>query len=575
MFNRTLILGLGLVLLGACAGNSPRGAISAADPDIAPAQPSGRADLYYHLIVAEIAGQRNRLGTATDHLLLASRSVGDPQVAERATRVAYYAKDYAAAFAAAQRWVELDPENGEALQSAAVLALYEEKSDLALQYLRRILLQEEDGLDHGFRVVVGLLGQGQDKRESQVLDIMAQLVAEHPDNAYAHLAFGELAMLLGRLTEAEKALNQSLAIAPDLPNAIVTHARVVYQQGRVDEALAHLRLAISDIEDNESLRLAYGRMLLEVKRYAQAREQFTILSEAAPEDSDYLYTLSLLALDMEDTGQAEVHLNRLIELGERVPEAHYYLGRVAESRKDFATAIRQYELVGRSEYRFDAQIRIGQLLASSGQLEAGLGHLRNLRMQNPESSITVRLYLAESAVLTDAKRYRDAIDLLTEALQAVPGNTDLLYSRSLLHEKTDRIDLLEQDLRAVLLREPENADALNALGYTLADRTTRYEEAYDLISQALKLKPDEAAVVDSMGWVLYRLGRTEEAVSYLKRALNLQYDNEIAGHLSEVLWVMGQRNVARKLLENALQKSPDDKTLLQVKEQLDADLLEP
>jgi tetratricopeptide (TPR) repeat protein len=578
MVIRTFITGLSLALLVACAGNSHRPAAPVAVSGPQPAEALTRADVYYHLILAEIAGQRNHLDISVDHLLQASRSVSEPLIAERATRVAYFAKDYDAAFTAAQRWVEVDSDSSEALQSAAALALHEGKTDEALQYLQRILQLEEDGLQHGFQVVASLLGQGRDKHDTQVLDVMAQIVAAHPDNAYAHLAFGDLAMLLGHLPVAEKALNKALSIEPDLPAAIVSHARTVYQQGRVDEALAHLRLAISDIGDkqsDEALRLAYGRMLLEVKRYEQAREQFTILSEAAPEDSDYLYTLSLLALDMEEAEQAETHLKRLIELGERVPEAYYYLGRIAESQKNFDAAIRQYERVGRSEYQFDAQIRVGQMLARSGQIDAGLAHLRSLRMRNPESSIAVRLYLAESAVLTDAKRYQDAIDLLSNALQAVPGNTDLLYSRSLLYEKTDRIDLLEQDLRAVLLREPENADALNALGYTLADRTTRYEEAYDLIVQALKLKPDEAAIIDSMGWVLYRLGRAEEAVTYLKRALNLQYDNEIAGHLSEVLWVVGQRTAAQKLLENALEKSPGDETLLQVKEQLDAGQIEP
>ncbi|MBN1379831.1 MAG: tetratricopeptide repeat protein [Gammaproteobacteria bacterium] len=575
MLIRIIFIGMGLALLSGCAGNGPRPVAPLAVPGVDQNASVAHNDIYYHLILAEIASQRNQLDVSVDHLQQASRLVADPLIAERATRIAFYAKDTRSAFAAAQYWVELDPDNVEALQAAAALALNEGKDEAALDYLKKILKHEEDGPEHGFQVVASLLSRDRDKHDVRALDIMAKIVVEHPDNPYAHLALGDLAMLLGHLPAAEQALNKALSIDPDLPAALVSHARVIYQQGRVDDALASLRLAVTDIPDNEPLRLAYGRMLLEAKRYQQAKEQFTLLSEVSPEDSDYLYTLSLLALDLDEADQAEVYLQRLLELGERGPEAYYYLGRIAESRHDFETAIKQYERVGRSEYQFDAQIRIGQLLAETGHIEAGLGHLRSLRMANPESSVTVRLYLTESAVLSAAERYGDAIDLLSEALQVVPGNTDLLYSRSLLYEKTDRIDLLEQDLRAVLLREPGNADALNALGYSLANLTTRYDEAYDLILQAIKLKPDEAAIIDSMGWVLYRMGRAEEAVAYLRRALSLQYDNEIAGHLSEVLWVVGQRKAAKTLLENALEKSPGDKTLLQVKEQLDASQIEP
>lgn len=559
-----------MALLAGCAGNPPRSAHFASSPDSAPDHATTHEDIYYHLIVAELARMRNQREIAIEHYLQASKLSSDPEIAEHATRLAFYAKDYDSAYKAAQRWIELAPENDKALQSVAVVALVEGRSEAALKYLNRILQREEAGSQHGFQVVANLLGRARGEHDEQAMQIMGQIVAERPGNAHAHLAYGELALLFGRFDDADRAFKRALAIEPDLPDALISHARLLYERGNVDEALANLRMAVDDLEDNERVRLAYGRLLLETKRYQQAREQFTLLSQAAPEDSDYLYTLALLELDIEDTAAAETHLRRLLELGERVDEAHYYLGRIAESKQALDQAMKEYERVGRSEYQFDAQMRIGRLLAQSGQLEAGLGYLRSLRMQNPESSIAVRLYLTESSILGDDRRYQEAIDVLSEALQSVPGNTDLLYSRALLYEKVDRVDLLEQDLRAVLLREPENADALNALGYTLADRTARYEEAYDLITQAIKLKPDEAAIIDSMGWVLYRLGRVDEAVTYLKRALSLQYDNEIAGHLSEVLWVVGQHKAAKTLLESALEKSPDDKTLLQVKEQLDA-----
>ncbi len=569
MFKKFILTGSCFVLLSGCASHGLSPQISGSTAANTAVEPR-REDIYYHLIVAEMAAHRNQADISIANYLRATELSPESQIAERATRMAFYAKDHASAYRAAKRWFELAPENNDALQAVAALALLEGDAAAALEHVKQVLHSEEEGLLHGFQVVASLLARGRGQHDDQALEIMAKIVSEHPDNAYAHLAYGELATLLGRYPKAEAALNKSLGIEPELQAALISHARLIYQMGRPEEALAHLSLAIADIEDNEKLRLAYGRMLLEAKRYRQAKKQFTILSQAAPEDSDYLYTLALLALDMDEVDQAELHLKRLLQLGERVSESHYYLGRIAESRQEYENAINQYQVVGRSEYQFDAQIRVGELLALTGQIEAGLVHIRSLRMHNPESSIAIRLYVTESSILAKANRYEDAIDVLSEALSAVSGNTDLLYSRALLYEKVNKINLLEQDLRAVLLREPENADALNALGYTLADRTDRFNEAYELIQQALKLKPDEAAIIDSMGWVLYRLGRNQEAITYLKRALALQYDSEIAGHLSEVLWVVGQRNAAKKLLESALEKSPDDKGLLHVKEQLDA-----
>jgi tetratricopeptide (TPR) repeat protein len=264
--------------------------------------------------------------------------------------------------------------------------------------------------------------------------------------------------------------------------------------------------------------------------------QYEALLLRMPDDPDLLYTLALLNLDMDELDKASGHFQRLLQTGNRASESHYYLGRIAEIRRQHDAAIGNYSKVGHSDYRLDAQIRIGHLLGELDRLDEARTHFRGLRTHSTHAPTRVRLYLEEAVLLDGKERSTEALELLSAGLEQFPGDTELLYMRGMAYEKTGRLDLLERDMLSILAREPGNADALNTLGYTLANRTDRYQEAYELIRQAIEIKPDNAAIIDSMGWVLYRMGRHQEAVKFLRRALALQFDTEIAAHLSEVLW---------------------------------------
>jgi tetratricopeptide (TPR) repeat protein len=358
-------------------------------------------------------------------------------------------------------------------------------------------------------------------------------------------------------------------LKPDLHQALALHARTLKELGRVDEAIAELAAAVGNDPENDELRLAYARALIDAKRYQDAKIQFEKLLDRSPQDEDLVYTLALLTLDMDQLDESVAYLKRLLMLGKRQSEAHYYLGRIDEVRNKDEDAVGHYRRVDEStNYRLDAEIRIARLLGGMGKVDEARGHLQKLRIQTRDPAAQVQFYIAEADVLSQAGLDQQATELLSKALHDNPGNTDLLYTRALLYERQDRIDLTENDLRAVLLREPENADVLNALGYTLADRTDRYREAYELIKQAMKLKPDNPAITDSMGWVLYRMGRHREAIGFLRKALELQFDAEIAAHLGEVLWVTGDHKGARAVVKQALEKTPDDENLLKINKQL-------
>ena len=230
---------------------------------------------------------------------------------------------------------------------------------------------------------------------------------------------------------------------------------------------------------------------------------------------------------------------------------YYYLGQIAEISDDLGEALSSYVKVDRGEYFLNAQIRIAVILARLGDIDKAREHLQSLRSKDPAQS--TRIYRAEAEILSRHDRLEDSLSVYDHAIEERPDNVDLLYARAMLAEKLDRLDILERDLRTILTNDPDNADALNALGFTLADRTNRYDEALKLLERALELKPDDYYVIDSMGWVLYRMGRLEEAVEFLQRAFMLSNDPEVAAHLGEVLWVMGRKDAARKIWDSALQ----------------------
>ena len=357
-------------------------------------------------------------------------------------------------------------------------------------------------------------------------------------------------------------LKQVIAMDPENVQAVAYLARTLQEQGDTMQALETLTQAVEKNPDVRSLRMTYARLLVDAKHYEDARKQFSRLSAETPENADVGNALGLLLLQTNHPNEAREQFEALIKLGKRSEAAHYYLGQVAELEKDQTAAIAAYRKVDRGEYYLNAQIRVAGLLGDQGKISEARRHLHGLSRTNAQSSI--RLYLAEAEMLTNAEYLKDAMSVYNMALTEHPEDHDLLYARAMLAAKLDDIDLLEKDLRDILSRDANNADALNALGYTLADKTDRLDEAMELIQRALTQKPDNFYILDSMGWVLYRLGRYEEAVDYLKRALAQKDDPEVAAHLGEVLWVMGEKQAAQEVWDTALENTPDDERLLKV-----------
>jgi tetratricopeptide (TPR) repeat protein len=521
-------------------------------------------ELMFQLLAGELAGQFGDITAAVEHYDEAARMSDDPRVAERAVQIDMYAEDDVNGLQAAKRWVELAPARAEARQILGLMLVRNGETEEAMPHFEYLIQHAQESGGNGFMLIGATLTQ--EKNTEAALAAMQMLVERHPEDAVAHYAYANLALGAGQATQALEAVSKALALKPDMTEAKVLQARASLAAGDKEGAVTGMRRAVEAAPDNDELRIAYAKMLVQVERYGMARAEFAKLLKGRPQNAELLYTLGLLEMQQQRYAEAGEHFRRLLNAGQRTDEAKYYLGRVAEEQEQFDEAAKWYGQVQHGQFYLDAQSRIASVLSKGGELARAREHLGSARSAQSDIEAIVQLYLAEGELLREAKQYQEGMELFNRALSKYPGNTNLLYARALMAEELGRIDQLEADLRAILESDPNNATALNALGFTLADRNERVHEALGYIKRAYEARPDDPAVIDSMGWVQFRLGNYDEAEQHLRRAFKLMPDGEIAGHLSELMWAQGQKKQALSLLREALDKEPEHEYLLELRE---------
>lgn len=558
------------LFLSACASVAPPPAPAASEATPPPAA-SKDADLpkidlepsvMFDFLVGELAGQRGQMNVAAIALNRAARETRDPRLAERATLAALYAKHYGDALKSAELWVELRPQDADAREALATVYMELERPVEARAQFDEILAIEEgrNNLEQAYMRVAAVLSRQSNR--NMALDVMQQLVRTHPLSPAAHIAMAHLAVRAGNLDDALAASDQALGLKPDWEAAALFKARILISQKDVPAADAFFETYLRQFPGATNLRMSYARHLIDQKQWERANEQFKRVIAAQPDDADAMYAVGLLSLQTNRLEEADKYLRKALELRPENDQARVYLGQVAEQRKRYSEAILWYEQVGPGEFYFEAQARIGIMIAREGDLPRARAHLQAIHAASTAQK--VQRALAEEQILREAKKFDLAYAVLNRAIAEIPNEKDLLYARALVAEKLGLLDVVEADLREVIKRDPKNAHALNALGYTLADRTTRYEEAKEYLSQALAIKPDDAFILDSMGWLQYKLGNHAESIKLLRRALEVRNDAEISAHLGEVLWVMGNRNEAESVWNRALKDTPDNEALLDV-----------
>ncbi len=523
----------------------------------------------YALLVAEMAGSRSQFDIALANYVQQAHQTRDPGVTARATRIARFLNAHQAALDTALLWIQLEPDNGEAHLIAATELAKSGRLLEALDQAETLLDGESSTI---FQNIAARAASATDTQREQLLFRYDQLLTSHPTDDGLLLGKALLEQQKGHFDTALSIANELLELHPGHITGTVLKAKLLEDMDKPSEALALLSQELQNAPEDSRLRLQYARLLANYD-LNEAYEQFQILHEQQPHDPDIVFSLALINHEQGRFDEAKQYFEQLIQMGARTSSAHFYLARIAERQKDYATALEQYLQVQPGPDFLPAVSQITDLLISAGELQSVNDHLSAIRQRFPQEA--ARLYLLEAEKLGKYQYLEEAEQKLTEGLTFDPENNQLLYARAMINDRRDFIDLLEMDLRSILRYDPNHADALNALGYALADRTTRYQEALELISQALKLKPDDPAIIDSMGWVQYRLGNYEEAILRLREALKQLADPVIASHLGEVLWVSGQQDEAKAVFDKAIKQAPQNQVLHEAIERLGADIALP
>lgn len=519
-------------------------------------------DSLYQLLVAEVAGYRGDFATAMAKYLEMAVETRDPGVASRAARLAVYLQDDAAALAAAQVWVEVEPDSLDAQRQAASQLI--RVGDLEQAIVHMAAIRALGGVAN-FDIFAYHSAELDQSARDGLLAAIDRMLQDYP--ADSQLLFSQAVLLEqnGRFAEALE-ITDRLLLSESNVNIVILKVNILKNSDRVAQALRFLAARLDSDEDSRRTRLLYARLLYESDRLADARQQYELILKQAPKDGDILLALALIALEQDHVRVAQDYLAQMVRWDQRVGEAHFYLGNVAEQENDWVTAVREYKLAGGGYEYLPAQARIASILIDQQRTSEALNHLATERRDHPEHFQP--LIMIEVQLLGEYGMSDELFSLLDHIIAQDPENIELLYYRAMAGERFDRLDILERDLLRVLALDPENAEAMNALGYSLADRTDRYAEALALIQRALLIRPQEPAFIDSLGWVQYRLQNYEEAVIQLRRALALFENDEVAAHLGEVLWVQGERAEALEVWNKALELVPDSEPLKQVIERL-------
>lgn len=533
-------------------------------PQSTAADPSAdfTTDTLISLLTAEIAGQRDRFDIASDNYSQQAQVTGDPGVAERALRIAEYMGDEQRALSSALIWANAAPDNLEAQRSAAIQLAQAKRYNEAMQRMETVLLANgETQFDF-----LALSAVRSDRKTRQaLLQSFDRLLAKQPHNQ--QLVFSK-AILLNQDERSEEAL-QLLETQPKkhaAPAIILLRARLLNGLNRGEEALPLLRSALKQQPNDNRLRMAYARQLIDLNRLEEARAEFIELLQQSPDDDELRFSLALINMDLEAWLEAQVYLEDLISRSSYTDAAHYNLGRVFQELEEIEQALSAYNAVQPGENYLAAQQRTSTLLLDNQRLSDNTTHFEIQRMINTD--LAIQLYLIETESLATHGQVDTAWLRINQALKHYPDDPSLLYTRAMVAEKRNDLPQLEEDLRLIIKRDPENTMALNALGYTLADRTERLEEARQLIEQAHQLEPNDAAITDSLGWVYYRLGDLITAERLLREAFSAYPDAEVAAHLGEVLWQQGKHNEARRIWNKALKSQPNDSVLLETMQRL-------
>ncbi|WLI89497.1 tetratricopeptide repeat protein [Massilia sp. R2A-15] len=548
----------------------PEPVAAVAEPEEAPA-PAQRLpnvalskELLYKLMKAELEFRKGNWQPAYLSMMVAAQQTRDPRLAQRATEMAMSARQGEPTLAAIRLWRELAPESEEASQYHLAFIVMSDNIAEAEPILAERLKTAAAG-ERGLAMFQAqqLLARAKDKAGAAAM--LERLVAPYAATLEAHVVLAQAAYGRGDKEGAAREAAAALAIKPDSEIAVLMLAQVSGDEAAAEKVLAQFLAAHPGARE---VRSAHARTLVSGKQYGPARDEFLALLKGQPDNLGTLYALGVMSLQLNDNKGAEDYFTRFAQALAAKPDSEadgskvfVILAQLAEERGDTKAALQWLDKVEQGEGGawFNAQLKRAALVAKQGDVPGARKLVAGLAPTQPAEQ--AQLVLADGQILRDAGQVEAAYAVMRAGVEKYPTNPDLLYDFALLAEKTGRLDVMEASLRKVMREVPDNHHAYNALGYSLAERNVRLQEAYELIDKALKLAPGDPFIMDSMGWVQYRLGNLSAAEAQLRQAYALRSDPEIAVHLGEVLWQKGDKADAQKLWREARSKDPQNDTL--------------
>lgn len=559
---------LGGFLLSGCTGlpsSEPLG--SASSEEIIRGGDSGasrKSEAVYLLLASELAVQRGEYDIALQSLMKAAKLTDDVNVAKRATRVALYLKDNDKLLEASTLWRQKEPSSLEAAQINIMSMLKAGKMDAALEAFGFMAPLLDPSQFDSVAALVDLIKLLEKEVPSAEADrFVDRLVERFPKKAEIRFAYALYAADKGDHRVALEQLDTALSLQPDWNQARLLQAQILTRMGASEQAFDVIQKALKREPHNTRLRLIYSQLIAKAGDMRRAREELDKILTAEPGNEDARLNLALMFFDGGDAERAQKEFMHLIDSAKWKMQSYFYLGLIESGKSHFQTALQWFDKVVEGPLFFEAKLNSVTSLVNLGQLQEAFHRINEVRRSNPTDA--VKLYLLEAELLVKTKNSEAAFERLTEALEKMPGQPELLYMRALIAEQLEHFEVVESDLRAVLEKNPDDANALNALGFTLADRSDRLEEAKKMLGRAIELKPDDPAILDSLGWLHYRLGEYPIALGYLKRAYAKISDPEIGAHLGEVLWESGEKKAARKVWLEALKKDASHQEMKKIK----------
>lgn len=571
-----LILVLALILLNSCADFSEK--LSDSEVTAAPVRElevkekvkqkeqksSIDPEILFTLLTAELAGQRGQYDIALDGYIEVAKRTQDAKFSERAVMIAMYVKNSNKTKEALGLWLRQDPKNLSARKIAALLALRSGNKSEATEHLNAMLIYDATGFESALLELAGVIQK--EGRVDIIYDVLDELSKQHKDNAEIYFIQSLMALQKKDKNLAETKIQQTLRLKPDWEKAVILQAQIAVFGGDFNKAKLLLSDASDKYPNNSKINRMLAQILIKTGGYKEAIELYKKIILADPKDFESQFAEGLVHLQLDQDQQAEDVFKKMLEQPDWRYQACFYLGKLEEKQGNEKKALSWFDQVTEGPFAFDASVSAISLLQKEKHLEEAGSRLSLLQMKFPRQKL--QLVLVQAELYNQQKKYDEAISTLSNALTDFPNQKELLYTRALILERINKLDLAEIDLKKILAIDPNNFEALNALGYTLLNNSGRYVEAEKLLQKALDLEPNEAVIIDSFGWLQFKLGHLDQALKYLQQAYERQPENEIAAHLAEVLWVLGRKDEARTVFERAIKGSPDDEYLQDFKKRI-------